>query len=150
MKIFLLACLISFNVFADVLPDPKLTPGVAREVDVNTLCTTSTKLVRNTSEKTKKLVYSEYGLSAKRLDECTGPSHSCYEIDHLIPLEDGGADVEANLWPQLYDGEWGAHKKDKLENFMHKQICTGKITIKEAQACLSKDWVSCYKQKIGE
>ena len=46
---------------------------------------------------------SEYGLyelsgSVNSLPKC-GP-HPDYEIDHLIPLGIGGADDDANLWPQ--------------------------------------------------
>ena len=130
------------------LPNPNLTPGVARQVTQDTLCTTSTKLVRHTSAETKRQVYAEYGLKPLFGDGCTGPSHSCYEVDHLIPLEAGGADVKSNLWPQLYDGINNAHDKDKLENYLHKQICTNKITIQQAQSCIAKNWIACKKAQM--
>ena len=129
-------------------PNPKLTPGVARQVTQYNLCTTSTKLVRHTSADTKKQVYAEYGLKPTFGDSCTGPSHSCYEVNHLIPLEDGGADVKENLWPQKYDGINNAHDKDKLENFLHKQICANKITMEAAQTCIAKDWIACKKAQM--
>ena len=59
MKLLLLA-LFTTSVFAADLPNPKLTPGVARMVTKDVLCTTSTKLVRNTSYYTKRQVYAEY------------------------------------------------------------------------------------------
>lgn len=137
---------------ASELPDANLTPGVTRDVTKETLCTSSTKLFRHTSAQTKAQAYLKYGLAPKHAAECTGVGHSCYEVDHLIPLEIGGADVEDNLWPQEYevvpaDPSWqknGAHKKDSLENRLHKEICAGAITMQEAQTCISTNWVECY------
>ena len=38
-----------------------------------------------------------------------------FEVDHLISLDLGGADVAANLWPESYDtAPWNAHMKDAL------------------------------------
>lgn len=127
------------------LPDNKLTPGVARNVDVNTLCHSSTKLVRLTTTAMKLAVYKEYGIKPRHAPECTGTGHSCYEIDHRIALEDGGADDIKNLWPQSYDGTWNAHVKDLYENFLHRKICNGKITIQKAQKELADDWIKGYK-----
>ena len=148
MNKLLLLALFTTSAFAADLPNPKLTPGVARQVTQNDLCTTSTKLVRHTSADTKKQVYAEYGLKPTRSVNCTGPSQSCYEVDHLIPLEIGGADEKNNLWPQLYDGVNNAHDKDKLENYLHKQICANKMTMQQAQACISKDWIACKKAQM--
>ena len=149
-NLLLLALLISANAWAEAgaLPNPKLTPGVARQVTQDTLCTSSTKLVRHTTSETKKQVYAEYGLKPTLGDNCSGPSHSCYEVDHLIPLEAGGADVKSNLWPQKYDGSNNAHDKDKLENFLHKQICENKMTMQQAQTCIAKDWIACKKAQM--
>ncbi len=53
------------------------------------------------------------------LKELHGAS-SDYEEDHMLPLELGGHPTDpANLWPQSWDGENGAHAKDKLENKLH-------------------------------
>ena len=152
LAIILCIFLLTLDSDADELPDPNLTQGVAREVTVDQLCTTSTKLVRHTSQATKLAVYKEYGITPKHSPECTGPSHSCFEVDHDIALENGGADVIENMWIQEYeiipnDPSWqnnGAHKKDKLENKLHKLICDKEMTIHEAQQCISSDWIACY------
>ena len=133
-----------------VLPDAKLTPGATRQVDVKTLCTTSTKLVRNTSESLKSEIYKEYGITPRHASECTGPSHSCYEVDHRLALEDSGADVKENLWIQSYDGNFNAHLKDKLENLVHKKICSGELTIKDAQDIFFGDWTVSYIHYFGK
>ena len=147
MKILLLA-LFTMSAYAGELPNPMLTPGAVRVVSQSVLCTTSTKLVRHTTTDTKHAVYTEYGIKPKLDANCTGVAHSCYEIDHLIPLEIGGDDVKSNLWPQAYDGVNNAHDKDKLENYLHKQICANKITMQQAQTCITKDWIACKKEMM--
>ena len=52
--------------------------------------------VRHTSGKLKAFIYREYGVNRRG-------GH--YEIDHLIPLGLGGADVAANLWPEPRDAD---------------------------------------------
>jgi hypothetical protein len=68
------------------------------------------------------------------------------EIDHLIPLLLGSTNDISNLWPQRYSGTpWSAHIKDKYENFLHAQICAGKMTLEQAQKEISSDWIAGYK-----
>ena len=67
-----------------------------------------------------------------------------YEEDHLISLEIGGNPTDPkNLWPEPY-AKPGAHEKDQVENFLHSEICAGKITLQQAQISIVKDWYSIY------
>lgn len=59
------------------------------------------------------------------------------EIDHLISLELGGSNDEANLWPQ--DGPI-PNAKDTVENRLHRQVCAGQITLAQAQQKIRTDW----------
>jgi hypothetical protein len=68
----------------------------------------------------------------------------CCEIDHLIPLELGGSNARANLWPQRYDGAWNAARKDRLERRLHAMVCRGEISLKTAQEAIARDWVAAY------
>jgi hypothetical protein len=138
---------------AGVLPNPKLTPGLARQVDKNMLCTTSTKLVRNVPEALKKRAYVAYGLTGNHTGYCLGQG-GC-EIDHLISLELGGDNGDLgsdkgtkNLWPQPYFGKCNARQKDVLENQLHKLICNGTVTMQDAQSAISTNWVSAYTKYI--
>lgn len=70
----------------------------------------------------------------------TGPA-SAYELDHLVSLELGGNPTSPeNLWPEPYLPLPGAHEKDKVENYLHEQVCLGAITLAEAQRIISTDW----------
>ena len=129
---------------ADVLPNRALTPGVARAVDVNTLCTTSTSLVRNVPQNVKDTAYTSYGLKGNDRTACP----QGYEIDHLISLELGGSNDIKNLWPQSFCGVNNAHIKDALENKLHAMICSKQITIQDAQTCISSNWITCYSKVI--
>jgi hypothetical protein len=74
-----------------------------------------------------------------------------FEIDHLISLELGGADVAENLWPESYDTTpWNAHTKDKLEDRLHALVCAGKLPIEQAQREIAADWIAAYEKYIGK
>lgn len=134
--------LTSLIVNADVLPNRALTPGVARAVDVITLCTTSTSLVRNVPQNVKDTTYTSYGLKGNDRTACP----QGYEIDHLISLELGGSNDIKNLWPQSFCGANNAHIKDALENKLHVMICSKQISIQNAQTCITSNWITCYSK----
>jgi hypothetical protein len=126
-----------------IRPDPNLTPGAVLTTDLSIICRPGyTKTVRHTSGTLKHEVYVEYGLDPKR-------GH--YEIDHLVPLELGGADVRANLWPESFDAEpWNAAVKDKLENYLHAEVCAKHVPIEQAQKEIAEDWIAAYRKYLGE
>jgi hypothetical protein len=121
------------------LPDPRLTPGAVLAVGADAVCVSGySKQVRNVPESEKKAVYAAYGLQPG-VDPCP-----C-EVDHLVSLELGGSNDKSNLWPQPYNGQWNAHQKDKLENFLHEQVCNGNLSLQEAQRLISTDWIKTYQ-----
>jgi len=72
-----------------------------------------------------------------------------YEEDHLVPLEVGGSPKsQANLWPELLTGPWGARAKDRLENAMHLLVCSHQITLAAAQQVFMTDWIAGYKKYV--
>lgn len=122
-----------------IRPDPRMTPGAALTTDPSVVCHVGySKTVRHTSGKLKHRIYVEYGLDRKG-------GH--YEIDHLIPLSIGGADVAENLWPQSYDTvPWNAHIKDRLELKLLHLVCHGDLPIIQAQRDIAQDWVAAYQK----
>jgi hypothetical protein len=124
-----------------VYPNPTLTPGVVATSDTAVVCHRTTKAVRHTTEATKTAVYHEYGIAT----HSTGQ----YEIDHLIPLELGGADTIANLWPEPATPLPGFHQKDALENELHRLACRGQVRLDSAQAWIAHDWYAAYRDFIG-
>jgi hypothetical protein len=79
-----------------------------------------------------------------------------YELDHLRSIEIGGypgspkdmAKTLQALWMQPYAGEYGARVKDQVEDALHRQLCAGKMSLKQVQSCISSDWIACGR-KIG-
>ena len=68
----------------------------------------------------------------------------CYEEDHLISLELGGAPRDpGNLWPEPY--RFGARRKDWVENFLNRQVCNGAMTLQEAQQAVVNNWPAVYR-----
>ena len=68
------------------------------------------------------------------------------EIDHLVPLELGGADTMANLWPECSPGyeHWqgpGFRDKDGFENYLWFHVCIDQdVSLKDAQIEISTNW----------
>lgn len=133
----------------NALPNAKLTPGAVNTqvmaepgagsylidgVEYN-ICARDfrTKPFRHTSQALKKQVCREYGAA-----DC--PNRKSGEVDHLVPLEIGGADVLANLWWQPAPAY---HVKDRLEDRLPKLVCAGRMSLQDAQECVRGDWVKC-------
>ncbi len=125
-----------------ILPDSACTPGAVLTTNIKTICTVGyTKTVRDVSDTTKKKVFAEYGIPYSQ--------HSNYEVDHLISLEIGGGNDISNLWPENSKITDGSLTKDKFENYLHSQVCSGKMTIQEAQKEISAGWLTYYQADTG-
>jgi hypothetical protein len=45
---------------------------------------------------------------------------------------------------------WNARVKDQLENFLHAEVCAGRIPIEQAQREIAQDWIAAYQKYLGE
>lgn len=125
-----------------VRPDLDRTPGVTRDLSTRTVCRTAWgRDRRHVTTAMKRHVAEAYGVRWE--------DHAKYEFDHLIPRSLGGADDEANLWPQPWDGTWGARKKDRLEVALGREVCVGRMTLAFAQDAIRSDWVAAYRLYVG-
>jgi hypothetical protein len=117
-------------------PDPSLTPGaVFNGVTADQVCAMGyARTVRNVSRSERVQVYAEYGVK-----DVPGAD----EVDHFIPLELGGSNDITNLWPEPYAVP-GAHEKDKVENYLHEQVCNGTMALDDAQRMIANDWYAVY------
>jgi hypothetical protein len=126
-----------------LLPDPEITPGAVLEgMAPAEICVAgySARARHVTAARTAR-VYALYGVEPR--------AGVCCEVDHLISLELGGSNDLANLWPQPYAPRPGAHEKDVLENFLHRAVCSGAMTLEEAQAAIATDWPAAYQRMKG-
>lgn len=131
-----------------VYPNSTLTPGATNpdvtQKNINkTICVAGwTKTIRPPSSYTTKLKIKQikqYGYQDTKIAD--------YEEDHFISLELGGHPTSPeNLWPESYTSNPNARNKDAVENYLHKQLCAGTITLKEAQKEISTDWVTVYNK----
>ena len=142
--------LIASPAYGADLPTPELTPGainpaVTQENIQQTICIKGyTKTIR------PKVGYTN-ALKRKQLEGYTDKDPRHYEEDHLISLEIGGNPTDPkNLWPEAYAGTWGARVKDRLENRLHREVCVGRLSLREAQQMISQDWIAAYKRYFPE
>jgi len=127
------------------LPDKSKTPGQFDPAYSRAkLCAPDfhTSAIRNVSDVTKTKVYSSYKMGAAK------PPCPC-EVDHLGPLELGGTNDQANLWPQSYAPPGNAREKDVLENKLHEDMCAGIIGLPQAQQEITTDWVASYNKHVA-
>ncbi len=128
----------------NALPDAACTPGaVLPDATKDKICVPGySGATRNVTEQEKNQVYAEYGIKTHKAGE--------YEVDHLISLELGGSNDIANLWPEPAEPRPGFHEKDKVENYLHKQVCDGTISLQQAQYEIATNWMSVYNTMPGK
>lgn len=104
-----------------------------------TICTSNwTKSIRPTTAFTDKLKLTQMSIVGLK------GNPDSYEEDHFISLEIGGAPRDPkNLWPEPWKAI-GAHQKDLVENVAHRLVCSGKMTLVDAQRRMSTDWYAWY------
>ena len=116
-----------------LLPNPKLTPGRVAKRD---------KDRGGVTLKMEQKVFARYRLPWTRRNE--------FKIDHLIPVELGGADTINNLWPQsLRTKPYGADRKELLTEVLLTRIRVGQMTVAQAQEQISRDWIDTFIDHLG-
>lgn len=122
------------------IPDARLTPGMTRPVTRDHVC----------SVRVREGFYPIPATLAYRVFEkyrIRDPRPRAYEVDYLITPALGGADDIRNLWPQPYaSGEWNAHIKDALEDYLYNLVCQGQLDLATAQRDISANWVAAYQK----
>lgn len=127
------------------LPDPACTPGatnpeVTQATIDSTICvrgwTRTVRAPKSATARIKTERMAAYGVPESR--------RSTVELDHLIPLELGGGNTEANLWPEVSDipGAGFRNHKDAVERRLNEQVCAGRITLVDAQRAIATDWTT--------
>ena len=118
-------------------PDNACSPGAVLTTSTSIICKVGyTKTVRDVPLSERKKVFAGYGIPYSL--------HSNYEVDHIVSFELGGSNDIANLFPESYLITNGARIKDKLENYLHAQVCSGKLSIDQAQFAISSNWLEYY------
>ena len=117
------------------LPNGTLTPGAAiRGVSAAQVCS------RGYARRARHRYDREWRrlAAAVRCEyNVRGPG---YRIDHLVPIEVGGAPFDIrNLWPQPVAE---SRIKDEIENSAHERICAGTVRIEDAQRAFERNWTT--------
>ena len=129
------------------VPDPRCTPGgINPSISVEVLRDPRwrTRSVRNcdTSEAQKHIAYRWYDVQKPRIN--SNQNQVC-ELDHLVPLELGGADGLGNIWPQCGPDAVTLNaryfkQKDRVENYLAQEVKSGRIALGSAQRGIASDW----------
>ena len=114
-----------------ILADPVRTPGVLNP-DVTQANIRSTVCRHGWTETIRPPTSYTNALKRKQMRQYReAGSLSDYQEDHLISLELGGNPTDPrNLWPEPYPR---ASDVDKIENELNDEVCSGQLTLAEAQ-----------------
>lgn len=114
-----------------IVADPVRTPGVLNP-DVTQANIRSTICKRGWTATIRPPVAYTNGLKRKQMRQYGEiGSMSDYQEDHLISLELGGNPTDPrNLWPEPYPR---ASRVDGIENELNAGVCSGKLTLAQAQ-----------------
>jgi Protein of unknown function (DUF3761) len=126
-------------------PDRACSPGAYySRLTRGVICSAGfrTSSIRDVPESEKFAVEREYGLA---------PGHygHALEIDHIVPLELGGSNDIANLFPERLNARPGYRVKDRLENRVHDLVCAGSLGLRAAQREIAADWQALYRRVYG-
>jgi hypothetical protein len=145
-------------------PDHAVTPGMVNpditQANIQgTICTRGwTAAVRPPASYTNHLKQQQLAVT-----HATDQNPAHYEEDHLVSLELGGHPRDPrNLWPERWGtpghpltskGPFpshlvGAKNKDAVENALHREVCAGTLTLREAQWIIATDWFRYYREKV--
>jgi len=123
-------------------PDRRCSPGAYySRLTTPVICAAGfrTSAIRNVSDGMRHTVEIEYGLAPRAYGRTL-------EIDHIVPLELGGSNDIANLYPERAPGY---HTKDQLENVLRARVCSGAMQLRVAQAGIASNWRGLYREVFG-
>jgi hypothetical protein len=120
------------------LPDPDCTPGVALSgITAQEICSPEFSASQETSSTgVLEQLYFQYSL----IPDHTEP----YYVDHLISLSLGGSDDMANLWPQRTEPRPGYNEKNRVEKYLHEEVCSGRMSLESAQQQVASNWIRVF------
>src|SRR3990167_9054931 len=127
-----------------VYPDAECSPGA-----VFPGCTTDQMCVKGYSatvrivpKSLKDKVYEDYGIAQE--------DRGNYVIDHIISLQLCGSNEYENLFPQRREPYPNSKDKDKIENYLKREVCKGEMDLNEAQEIIRNDWLSVFEQWLED
>lgn len=132
------------SISVPVLAPGAVNPAVTQQNIGSTICApgwaASVRPPTSFTERLKRAQMPLYGYP-----EDTNPKS--LREDHREPLELGGAPRDPrNLWPQPRDE---AKAKDRLESAAKRDVCSGRMTLQQAQAIFFGDFWNDYDRRLG-
>jgi hypothetical protein len=97
------------------------------------------------------LRHADFGARAKAFADYGVPwgERKSYQLDNLVPVELGGDNSKANLWPMPLIGRGSPTLKDALTTRLQALVCSSQLTLATAQAAIAANWWAAYQQYGG-
>lgn len=120
-----------------LMPDPSCTPGaidpaVTQANIGSTICRAGyTGTVRPPESQTEAFKWNV-------AEPAYGQHDVSGELDHLVPLELGGANDARNLWVEVGPIP---NAKDTVEDALNHAVCDGQVRVRAAQLEIARNWI---------
>jgi hypothetical protein len=122
-------------------PVPKLTPGAIATTDATTVCDGArNSFARPVPAAESAAVFQAYGYTTKE-------EQNKYTLTYLVPLNLGGAAIEANLWPSSLRGV-GFFQEEQLDSVLRQLVCRRSLTLTRAQSQIRADWYAAWLEYV--
>jgi cytochrome c-type biogenesis protein CcmH/NrfF len=120
-----------------------LNPDVTQDTIAQTIClpgyTKSVRPAAGYASDVKRILMERAGMNPG--------SAQYYELDYVIPLALGGHPTDRrNFALQILEGKNGAKRKDRIEAKLQCMVCSGQVTIADAQREILTDWQAAYQR----
>jgi hypothetical protein len=86
-------------------------------------------------------VFLAYGIRKHSISRSVG-------LERLVPLELGGTDARANLFPKPVGPPPDVQEKQELTVELRRLVCAGHLGLRTAQDAIAKDWLAAHAKYV--
>lgn len=134
-----------------IMPSGSSNPEITQENIKQTICVPNWSAAHRPSRSWSSKLKAKMMYRVRKT--LPGAKFSDYELDHDMSISSGGNPYDINnLWLQPWYNtatRLGAYSKDRVERKVHKDICSGKITLEQGRQVFIEGWEKEYNRVYG-
>ena len=130
---------------ASTIPADALNPAVTPQTIGQTICTDGYAARTRASQVTLQ------GIKRRLVEESAMTDGTLYELQERVPLELGGHPGNVrNFVLQPWDAHASNRPRQRLVATLQRMVCTGQVSLRDAQEAMFVDWRAAYPRYVKE